>query len=215
MMSKEGETTGNVSTLVTGGGGTGHGSIVVGGNVIPSVATTAIGADTVIRLTTGRNIAVGRDLVARDVPASIEKSERTLTEERAFDRIAAAVKLNLTQIQENMQQARKESSQFFKLTLLFASLGFLIVLGGVVLLYLGEISAGIVAAISGSIPEVTAALFFKKDQELRKTIEAYHGHMLSSQKLMTMIDVAETIRDSQEKDKMKQQIILKTLGIDS
>jgi hypothetical protein len=84
---------------------------------------------------------------------------------------------------------------------------------GVILLYMGEMSAGIVAAVSSSVPEVTAALFFRKDQELRKTIEAYHGHMLSSQKLMTMIDVAETIKNPQDQDKMKQQIILGTLGI--
>jgi formylmethanofuran dehydrogenase subunit C len=185
-----------------------HARLAAAGNVV---------AGTVI-VTGDRNIAVGRNLVggdvsAREIRGPIGKNEKTLTQEQAFDRIAAAVKLNLTQIEENIQQARKDSSQFFKLTLVFASLGFVIVMGGVILLYLGEMSAGIVAAVSSSVPEVTAALFFRKDQELRKTIEAYHGHMLSSQKLMTMIDVAETIRNAEEQDKMKRQIILSTLGV--
>lgn len=179
----------------------GHGSISVGGAVADSVIVTGT-----------RSISVGRDLVAREVH-QIGRNEKTLTQEQAFDRIAAAVKLYLTQIQENIQQARKDSSQFFKLTLVFASLGFIIVMGGVILLYSGEISAGIVAAVSSSVPEVTAVLFFRKDKELRKTIEAYHGHMLASQKLMTMIDVAETIGNPAEQDKMKQQIIFSTLGI--
>lgn len=140
-------------------------------------------------------------------------SRKELTAEQAFDRIASAVKLNLTQIQSNIESARKDSSQFFRLTLVFASLGFLIVMAGVILLCLNQTTAGVVAAISGSIPEVTAALFFKKDQELRKTIDEYHVHMLKSQQLLTMIDVAETINNSTEKDKLKQEIIFSTLGI--
>ena len=185
------------------------GSINAGGSV--NVAGAVVAGNVIV--TDTRNIDVGSDLVAREIHGHIGPYQKTLTQEQAFDRIAAAVKLNLTQIQENIQQARKDSSQFFRLTLVFASLGFIIVLGGVVLLYLGEISAGIVAAVSSSVPQITAVLFFQKDKELRNTLEEYHGHMLGSQKLMTMIDVAETIRNPAEQDKMKQQIIFSTLGI--
>jgi hypothetical protein len=167
-----------------------EGTIIVGGN---------------------RNILVGADRKAVVITNDQIKDRKTISSEQAFDRIAAAVKLNLSQIQENIQQARADSSQFFKLTLVFASLGFVVVIAGVILLYLGQLGAGIVAAVSGSIPEVTAALFFRKDQELRKTIELYHAHMLTSQRLLTMIDVAETIQNPIEQDRMKQEIIMKTL----
>ena len=133
--------------------------------------------------------------------------------EQAFERIGAAVKLNLTQLQSNIEQARSESNQFFKLMLVFSSLGFSIVLGGVALLLAGYTTAGIITAISSIIPEVTATLFFTKDKELRRTIYSYHEHMIESQKLLTMIDVAETIESNNEKDKMKQKIISKALDI--
>ncbi|WP_339137414.1 MAG: hypothetical protein WGN25_05155 [Candidatus Electrothrix sp. GW3-4] len=136
-----------------------------------------------------------------------------ISTEQAFERIGAAVKLNLTQLQSNIEQARSESNQFFKLMLIFSAFGFSIVLGGVALLLIGQTTAGIVTAISSIIPEVTAALFFTKDKELRRTIHNYHAHMLDSQRLLTMIDVAETIENNEEKDKMKQRIIINALNI--
>ena len=138
-----------------------------------------------------------------------------ISTEQAFERIGAAVKLNLTQLQGNIEQARKESNQFFKLMLVFSCLGFSIVLGGVVLLLVGYTTAGIITAISSIIPEITATLFFAKDKELRRTIYNYHEHMLASQRLLTMIDVAETIESNSEKDKMKQKIIFKALEIET
>jgi hypothetical protein len=140
---------------------------------------------------------------------------RVLSSEQAFERIGAAVKLNLEQLESNINQARKESNQFFKLTLVFAGLGFLIILSGVLFLVFGQTSAGIVTSISSIIPEVTASLFFSKDKELRKTIQSYHQHMLESQQILTMIDVSETIKNEAERDKMKQEIIYKVLKIDS
>jgi len=83
-----------------------------------------------------------------------------ISAEQAFERIGAAVKLNLTQRENNIKQARKESNQFFKLMLIFSGIGFLVMLGGVALLLVGQTSAGIVTAISSIIPEVTATLFF-------------------------------------------------------
>ncbi|MCI5116076.1 MAG: hypothetical protein D3921_08205 [Candidatus Electrothrix sp. AW1] len=136
-----------------------------------------------------------------------------ISTEQAFERIGAAAKLNLTQLQSNVEQARNESNQFFRLMLVFSALGFSIILGGVALLLIGHTTAGIVTAISSIIPEVTAALFFTKDKELRRTIHNYHAHMLDSQRLLTMIDVAETIESNEEKDKMKQRIIINALDI--
>ena len=136
-----------------------------------------------------------------------------ISADQAFERIGAAVRQNLEQLRQNFDQARSESRQFFRFTITFASLGFLVVLGGVVLLLSGQITAGVVASIASIIPEATAALFFGKDRELRQTIENYHQHILQSQKLLTMVDLCETIRDEAERDRMKQGIIRTALDI--
>jgi len=56
---------------------------------------------------------------------------------------------------------------------------------------------------------------------LRRTIETYHGYILDSQQVLTMVDVAETIEEPSAKDAVKEQIILavrkvrSTVGRDS
>jgi hypothetical protein len=194
------------------GGALGDGIIVTGDSNIAIVDGYVVGHD----ITVGQENTIGHDItVGGDITIFNESIHHlpVISEEQAFQRIGAAVRLNLRQLQSNMEQARRESSQFFRLTLVFSSLGFLMVLGGVALLLLNEVTVGVVTSSASIIPEVTAALFFKKDKEMRKTIEAYHQHMMDSQQVLTMIDVAETIRDHAGRDTMKQRIIFKVLDI--
>jgi hypothetical protein len=182
----------------------------VGGDI----GVSAIG-DNAIVVTGDHNIHYFEGNIAgRDVQISEVADAKVISDEQAFERIGAAVRLNLKQLEKNIEQARKESSQFFRLTLIFASVGFLVVIIGIILLFSEQVTAGIVSTASSIIPEVTAFLFFTKDKELRKTISAYHQHMLNSQQLLTMVDVAETIIDTAEKDRIKQQIIAKVLGFE-
>jgi len=48
-----------------------------------------------------------------------EGPPRVLSQDQAFERIGAAVRSNLSQLERNIDKARVESSQFFKLTLSF------------------------------------------------------------------------------------------------
>ncbi|WP_287373314.1 toll/interleukin-1 receptor domain-containing protein [Prosthecochloris sp.] len=160
------------------------------------------------------NIVVGGSTVnVVSGPGDKDTDIKEISSDQAFERIGTAVRQNLDQIKQDIEQARSESSQFFKLTIIFSSIGFAIVAVAIVLLIQAEITAGIVASIASIVPEVTALLFFKKDKELRGTIEQYHKHVLESQKLLTMVDVCETILDASERDKMKQKIILSALDV--
>jgi|SRR2546421_10777834 len=172
------------------------------------LAKIAIGDGLIV--TGDANVMIHGDVVRSDVP--LLKDSHVISGEQAFERIGAAVRLNLKQLEGNIEQARLESNQFFKLTLVFAALGFLVVIAGIVLLLLSQVTGGLVTTISSVIPETTALLFFNKDRELRRTIESYHQFMLESQHVHTMIDVAETIGNSVERDKMKQEIILTVLN---
>jgi negative regulator of sigma E activity len=48
------------------------------------------------------------------------------------------------------------------------------------------ITVGIVTTAASIIPQAKAFLLFNKDKELRKTIESYHGHILESQRVLTI-----------------------------
>lgn len=188
-----------------------------GGRATPNHGLNVAAAleDSVI-ITGDGNIEVGKSgtIAGRDIAIKSLTNRRVLSEGQAFERIGAAVRLNLEQFQENIAQARKESSQFFRLTVVFAGVGFAVVVAGVALLLAGQVTAGVASSIASTIPEVTAALFLRKDKELRNTIERYHEYILDSQRLLTMIDVAETVNDTEERDSLKRQIICSVLGIE-
>ena len=105
-----------------------------------------------------------------------EEPPRLLSQDQAFQRIDAAVRSNLSQLELNKEKAANESNDFFWSNILFASLGFLVMLTGVGLLLANLIAAGIVVTAIAVIPFVTAALFLRKDKELRVTIERHHQH---------------------------------------
>jgi hypothetical protein len=149
----------------------------------------------------------------RDIDTFIPAPKETLSSERALERIADTVRLNLSQLQLNMEQARKELSQFFRTTMIFSSVAFAIILGGVGLMLVGLATVGVVTTAASIIPEAGALLLFNKDKELRRTIETYHGHILESQRVLTMIDLAETIGQASAKDSIKKQIILTVLRV--
>ncbi|PZV27169.1 MAG: hypothetical protein DCF12_05585 [Snowella sp.] len=138
-----------------------------------------------------------------------------ISQDQAVERIDDAVRSNLIQLNQNMDKARKESGWFFTITLVSASLGFVVVLAGVGLLLAGQVAAGIVSSISSILLEIAAGLFFGKDKELRDTIERYHQSISDLQRILTMINIAETIKSEVERDSLKKEIIYKALDIDS
>jgi len=171
-------------------------------------------AGNVVTTTTG-SLYVSPDFIVTKATPAQEKRETKLNADQAFQRIAAAAQVYLNEIQANIDKARKESGLFFKLVLIFASVGFVMFLVGVGMAYFNLLAAGTLATIAALISEVSAGLFFKKDHDLRAVIETYHRDMLSSQRVLTMIDLAETIENPAERDRVKQEIIINSLPVKS
>lgn len=141
------------------------------------------------------------------VLTTLSGKEEFLPSEWAFGRIADAVKLNLSQLQLNMEQARRESRQFFRATIIFSGIASVIMLVGVTLMWAKLLAVGGVTTAASIIPQLGAVLLFNKDRELRKTIETYHNHMMESQRVLTMIDLAETMGETAAKDSVKEKIV--------
>ncbi|MGK7898791.1 MAG: hypothetical protein AB4372_35545, partial [Xenococcus sp. (in: cyanobacteria)] len=74
---------------------------------------------------------------------------------------------------------------------------------------------GIVGTVASTIPNATSFLFFRKENELRKSIEKYHRYLIESHKTSSMIDVAETITNLENKDHIKRTIIYKVLDVNN
>lgn len=134
--------------------------------------------------------------------------------DQAYDRVRELATFNLKQLMESIEKSRKESEHFFKLTYRFSIAGFLLIALGVVFFLAGQVNGGVVSTVGGLLPGIIAALFFKKDKELRESTEKYNKYLIHSHNLLTLIDVADTIQDITEKDKVKREVILRFSNIE-
>jgi hypothetical protein len=220
---RKSESVGNGGTIIVTGEGMVGGEVRIGdvldGAIIRGKSNNVIVTTEIPGIAIGNNIvgSVGPDKI-QVIPQRHQEQlhgapKEVLSSGQALGRIAAAVRLNLTQLQLNMEQARRESSQFFITTMIFAGLSFAIILVGVALMLSNLVTAGIVTTAASIVPEAAALLLFNKDKELRKTIELYHSHILESQRVLTMVDLAETIEESATKDSVKEQIIFSVLKV--
>jgi hypothetical protein len=145
---------------------------------------------------------------------TLSGKQEVLPSERAFERISDAVKLNLHQLQRNMDKARSESSRFSWVSMVFCAMASSIMLGGIGLMWAGLVKVGFITTAASIIPSLGAHLVFSEGKELRKTMETYHSHIMESQRVLTMIDLAETIGDVAVKDSVKEQIVRAVLVVD-
>lgn len=151
-------------------------------------------------ITTGRDVT-GRDVV-KEIPTSV-----------AFERIAAAATLTLRQLERNYEQARNQASNWSRISLIAAGIGFLMVLVGIVQLLLGNTTVGIVTSVSGIVPEIAAALFFNQVKGANARVDAYHRNLIQAEAVHRAIELCETVEDNQAKERLKETIIKQVLGI--
>jgi hypothetical protein len=94
-----------------------------------------------------------------------------------------------------------------------SGVGITVILAGVVMLFAGLTTVGSITTAFSVLPNAFALLLFRKDNELRRTIEGYYGHVLSSQNLLSMVDLAETLTEPSAKDAVKIEIIKTVIKI--
>jgi len=140
--------------------------------------------------------------------------KRRLSEQQAFDRLEGATRVFREQVIIDIEQARKEAGQIHTLMLLLIGLGVLLILVGVALLYLHQVTAGTISLASSLVTETIAGMFFRKDSELRERVSEYHEQLWTAQEVLRAMDIGETIENDAIRDEMKKQIIGKILEID-
>jgi hypothetical protein len=138
---------------------------------------------------------------------------RLLSPAQALDRIGAAIRSNLSQLEFHSEKGCRESGDFFKLILIFAILGFLVLWMGVGLFIANFFIAGILACANAVVSAVTAAFFFQKYKERRVTIEEYRQEILASQLLLAKIEVGEMVKEEKARESLKKELIKFALGL--
>lgn len=133
----------------------------------------------------------------------------------AFDRIVASSSFVLEQLQVSYAQTREQSQGWFRFSLIAAGLGFVLVAIGVIAVIFGQITAGVITAISSAIPDVAAALFFVQAKAANERVDAIQTRLTEARELQAAVDIAETIDDPKSRNKLKAIIVKKALRLEA
>lgn len=170
-------------------------------------------------VTIGSSRVAGRDIhiqyARHSHPTELEKpTEVVIPYDAAFERVAGSTAFVLDQLEASYRQTREPSQGWYRFSAIAASVGFLLMVGGVIVLLGEQITAGIITSIAGVIPEAAAALFFVQGKNANRRVDSIQEKLGEARELLTALEIANTITDEKEKNEMKRSIVLKALGLE-
>lgn len=170
---------------------------ITGGNV--NVQGDMVGGDKIV----GEGDIAGRDI-----------HQTFISYDTAFQKVADSTAFVLDQLQTIYGETRQQSQGWFRLSLIAAGIGFTLIGVGVIAVFIGQLTAGIVTAISSIIPNAAAALFFVQSKTANDRVDAIQRRLTDARELQTAVDITNTISDEKSRDKLKSEIVRKALRID-
>lgn len=108
----------------------------------------------------------------------------------------------------------KSTQRHMKFSLAAASLGFLIVLGGVVAMMMGYSQAGIITAAAGVVSELVSVLFFNQARHFSQRLDDTLFRLLEIEGFFRAFAIAEQLPPGALRDQLFEAIVKKMIGID-
>ena len=169
-----------------------------------------------IDYTPGEAVAVGVEKDSGNVIVVEPESSTVIAgvpKQAAYERIAAAANATRQQLTQIYEQSRQQAADWTRFSLVAAVLGFLIVLGGIVTMLLGNTTVGLVTTAVSLIPEVAAGLFFQQARGANRRVDENQERLLWAEGIHQVIELVITIDDEGTRDRLKGTIILNALGL--
>jgi hypothetical protein len=138
-------------------------------------------------------------------PVTFQKPSETKQEPQTFlSTITTRLKAADRQLEQIYELDLKQARRWSRISIMSASLGILIIIGGVITIFTGNTIAGLVISVAGSISEITAVLTLQQAKKAYKQVDS------SSEKLLQ----AETIKQalSSGNAALKEEIIAQVLS---
>jgi hypothetical protein len=148
-------------------------------------------------------------VVEPDTSRVVEK----LSQRTALERITNAASEDLSQLTQTYNQTRHQSEQWTRFSILAALLGFLILMGGIIAMFLGYTSAGLVTSAVGFVSEVAAGLFFRQLTKANDRVDDIRAKLTEAQGIQRAMDfVAATVNNDETQNRLVETILLHMLG---
>ena len=84
----------------------------------------------------------------------------------------------------------------------------MLIFAGIVLVYSGLISIGLISGIGGVVTEVVGYMFFSRVDKANKRMDRYHSERLDAQRFKVLLQSCDSIEEKQKREKSRKIIIL-------
>ena len=128
---------------------------------------------------------------------------------------ASSTVFALKQLELSFEQARDQARRWLFASLFAARICLLLVgLSIVVAIVSSSVTTGLITVSASSIPGVAAALFFAQWKAAIKRVDDIQKSLTRMRELQNSFEIADTIEDPKSRDKLKAEIVRKTLRIE-
>jgi hypothetical protein len=79
---------------------------------------------------------------------------------------------------------------------------------------LGQITVGVITALSSLIPNAAAALFFVQSKTANERVDAIQSRLTEAREVQTAVEIVETVEEPKARDKLKAEIVRKVLRLE-
>jgi hypothetical protein len=165
------------------------------GAIAPGAGSVAAGAG---------GVAVGGDVLG----------EIVIPYDAAFERVVGSTAFVLNQLELSYRQTREQSQGWFQVSLIAAAVGFALIVIGVIAIIFGQVTGGIITAISSIVPNAAAALFFVQSKAANERVDAIQMRLTEARELQTAVEIVNTIDDPKSRDELKAEIVRKALRLE-
>lgn len=110
-------------------------------------------------------------------------------------------------------QVLSQSKISFWFSLIFASLGFVVIAFAIITFFQEKISQSVVQVVSGAIVEAVAALFFAQSRRAQDAMASFFDKLRTDRQQAESRTLCDTIKDGDMQDRLRLQLSLYYSGI--
>src|SRR6266568_1796038 len=130
-----------------------------------------------------------------------------------YDRVFSANNATQKQLDQIVEQCSKQAKQWFRYSLLAAILGFVVILGGVILAILTvNVSLGFLTSLASIVPNVASLLFFRQANNANKRLDNFYKELVRIASIYKATELTLTT-PIETQDGYKELIIKKWLSL--
>lgn len=176
-----------------------------------SISETAVSA---VTENTQEIVQIGIEqdsVVVVDPQTSKVLAEKSKTE--AYSQMIGAIKNDQKYKMKIFDDTLKSSQSQMKFSLFAATIGFFVVLGGVIAMMLGYTQVGIITSAAGIISEIVSVLFFNQSRHFTARLDKTLEKLLETEGYARAFAVAEQVPNETTRDLLIELIVKKMIGI--